>query len=164
MAGMAASHGITAMVLKRGEVMEIERVIVDGETGLNVDQHLEVAFGEVYDGDGTNEDIGHIVDEYAKAAFGEAHIRFEDALTCAETAIKWASQFGPVTITALDEEERQLHISQGAPKSIGWKAVIAEATFTVGTTMPQTIVLAGIQVLREYAYALLNQQSGALKH
>ncbi len=139
-----------------------ERIYRDDTAERNQDEYLEVCFKEVYDWNiSSPKAIGEILDPLAIHAFGDAHIPFRNALADLPHAIKWATQFGELRIIPISAAELAAIKADVGEKTINYGAKIGNdkpGQFRAyGATLIQCVVLAGIQVLREYSYDILNK-------
>jgi hypothetical protein len=147
------------------------RIYTDESLGKHADEHLEIVFKEVYDWKISDHiAIGVLLDPYVKTIFGEAYVPFGDALENLQRAITWAMQFGELRIIPITAEDRRVLFKDPdlAGKVIDYGAKIGndkqDQFRAYGATLNQVIVLAGVQVLREYSYELLNKNSNDQTH
>lgn len=140
-----------------------DRIYNDTSLGKHADEHLEVVYNEVYHWQISDYvAIGVLLDPYAEAIFGDAHVPFRDSLENLHHAVKWATQFGELRIIPITEAD--LAVIREEPtlngKIINFGAKIGPdkdgQSRSYGQRLEQAIVLSGVQVLREYSYELLN--------
>jgi hypothetical protein len=146
-----------------------DRVYMDESLNKNADEHLEVVFKEVYDWNLSDHSaIGLLLDPYTSAIFGAAAVPFNGALEDLAHAVKWATQFGELRIIPITTDDRKSITAQVGDKVVNYGAKIGddrEDQFRAyGDSVLQVVILAGVQVLREYAYDLLNTKAGDTAH
>jgi hypothetical protein len=124
------------------------RIYFDKSLNRNADEFLEVAFSQIFHDNLSVEDraaLPALLDPYTTQLFGDAAISFTEAYNSIETATKWASQFGELRVWCDDniwfakigpENPQQLSVSHAKQLD--------------------AILLAGVQVLREYSNEILN--------
>jgi hypothetical protein len=146
-----------------------DRIYRDENLGKNVDEHLEVVFKEVYDWEiSDNDAIATLLDPYTQRIFGADYVPFATALDDLSHTIRWAMQFGELRLFPITAEDTSVIRAEFGDKIINYGAKIGDdkqgELRAYGATLIQVIVLAGVQVLREYAYELLNTKAGSTAH
>jgi hypothetical protein len=106
-----------------------------------------------------------LLEPYAASVNDEAAVSFVGALDDAERAIEWACQFGPVLFRKLEQDEIRKAKQQGDHREIAYAARLMKAKNEVyGQSVKETIILAGVQSLRETADNVLNATKGEWSH
>ncbi|MET4190629.1 MULTISPECIES: hypothetical protein [unclassified Bradyrhizobium] len=146
-----------------------QRVYMDDSLNKNADEHLEIVFKEVYDWQISDyQAIGVLLDPYTQHVFGEAAIPFANSLENLEHAIKWVTQFGELRIIPVTAADLKMVRAEFGDKPISFGAKIgndkSDQCRAYGGTLIQAVVLAGVQVLREFSYDLLNSKRGETAH
>jgi hypothetical protein len=146
-----------------------ERAYFDQSLGVNADEHLEIIFKQVFEENTAGDEgkaIAVLINPYCQTLFGDAALSFDGALESIERAMRWSCQFGDIRFFTVSPSARaaqpELEFKDKAfgatiDHPIGGSAVL-------GKTVHQTILLAGIQVLREIAYATLNRHGNEAPH
>jgi len=149
------------------------RIIVDEDSGQNIDEYLEICFSQVFSHETEGEEgdaIEEMLAEYANRIFGENAVPTKGIITDLLQAILWVTQFGELRIHALSPKYiRELLASDDDyPKDIKYGAKIGPAAMqqksVCGSTIHQVVLLAGIQVLRETSYGILNSDADQTSH
>lgn len=124
------------------------RIYFDESLNRNADEFLEVAFSQIFHENLSVEDsaaLPTLLDPYTTQLFGDAAISFAGADNSIESASKWASQFGELRVW---------------PDDNGWFAKIGPdnpGQLPVSHVKElHAVLLAGVQVLREYSDEVLN--------
>lgn len=133
-----------------------DRVQRNKRTGRNEDEYLEAIFYEVYHAKLTTVDLGALLDPYTDKIFGTAAVPFANAVTDTEQAFAWALQFGNVNVFRTEDKVNEWGAKIG-PDRVGQCRVNAK-------TLRYAVILAGVQVLREHAYEVLNNHAVATQH
>jgi hypothetical protein len=124
------------------------RIYFDKSLNLNADEFLEVAFSQLFHDNLSIEDsaaLPALLDPYTTQLFGDEAISFTDASNSIETASKWTRQFGDLRVWR-DDSTWFAKIGPDNPQEL---AVSHAKQLNV-------ILLAGVQVLREYSRQVLN--------
>jgi hypothetical protein len=128
------------------------RIYFDESLNRNADEFLEVAFSQIFHDNLSIEDraaLPTLLDPYAAQMFGDAAISFTDAFDTVETARKWAGQFGELRVWPHDNSWFA-KIGPDSPNQLP----------ASHANQLHAILLAGVQVLREYSYEILNPNPG----
>jgi hypothetical protein len=145
---------------------EPSRIYYDDVLGQYLDAVLESAFRDVYDETVSDKiALGKALDVYLKETFGEDAILFGSALNDVEQAIRWTTQLERLTINSAANYSAE-PVADLRNRENNWIASCGDTEkLSVGRTLSQTVVLAGIQRLREIAYRVLNTvDEGATAH
>ncbi len=151
-----------------------DRLRFDKDAGRNIDEHLEAAYKNILEWNVEDEEgaaVAALLDPYSKATFGIQAIPFKGALEDIEHAAKWVIQFGELRVFSVNDEIKSA-LSKSKPGIDLSNANLAaqvtrpnlKSAFVYGRTLHQVILLAGVQVLREYADVILNQAKGGAAH
>ena len=152
--------------IKARKIQMTERAYFDEKKRLYADEHLDIVFKQISEGDTAGEEgeaIAILLNPYGRAVQGDGAIPFDGALDNIDHAVRWACQFGSLKISSLPSDN-----GLSGDKGRWFEAKVEGnelAQFSVrGQTAHQAILLAGIQFLREIAYAVLNPQQNETPH
>jgi len=140
------------------------RIYVDSKSQQVLDEHLEIVFYEIYNEKvECKESIGQLLDPYAIEIHGDKAVLFGDALDNIEQAIKWASQYGLLSLSPTANYSVE-PVPGDEDREINWVAICGE-TEKVATArlLSHAIVLSGVQWLRNVASSVLNNE-GSTAH
>ena len=142
--------------------IENRQVFWDDELKQNLDEHLETVFHEVFHETVSDKaSIGQLLDPYAVEVHGGEAVRFGDALDNVEQAIRWAIQFGCISVDTASN-----YVMEDEGREVNWVVRMSNVEMIIThRVMSMAIVLAGVQFLRQVAYSVLNPASnGGTKH
>jgi hypothetical protein len=148
-----------------------DRAYFDESLGKYADEHLEVVFKQIYEWQVEGEQgnaIAILLDPYTNASFGDAAVAFDGALQDIDHAVRWSSQFGDVRVSAIDAQSANADQLGSELGSDMFGSKIENDQFkhlmVFGKTVHQAILLAGVQVLREFAHEVLNRSQNETAH
>jgi hypothetical protein len=129
------------------------RIYFDESLNRNADEFLETTFFQLFHDSASEEDkaaFPTLLDPYTKICSGDAAISFTGAFDSIEKASRWSSQFGELRVWRGHDNKWWAKIG---PDRRDESAVSHDKQLNV-------ILLAGIQLLREYSIKILNPTLG----
>ena len=149
------------------------RIIIDEETGKNVDEYLEVVFKQVFEWNVEGEQgsaIETLLEQYTAMIFDKSAVSCHGIISDPDAAFLWASQFGELRLSNVSA--RLLNTLRSANEAfnveINYSGKIGpdrEGQKRVyGRSVHQVTLLAGVQVLRETANQILNKVANQQHH
>lgn len=143
------------------------RVEYSEEFNRNVDSVLEVIYQQIYFQTLDDDDkvhLGELLDPYTQSMLGEHAVPFADAIHSIDHARLWTGQFGTLAIWPVEGDGNVRFYPSILEDGCTYGAKVGEEcegqSRVYGRTEHDTILLAGVQVLRDQARAILNPVTG----